>query len=148
MSIRRLVTGYRSDGKGSVLSDGPAPAEITLPPEAGASVVDLWRSEALPLQTTDIPDPTLGEFELMPSGCLFRIIDLEPGDYAPIWHTTATADFIYIASGEATLLHDNGSVTLETGDTIVQRGIHHAWVNQGSTRCRMVNTSIAATLPD
>ncbi len=33
------------------------------------------------------------------------------------------------------------------GDTVVQRGIKHAWVNRGTERCRLINTSVAAPLP-
>ena len=57
------------------------------------------------------------------------------------------SDFIYLAAGEATMLYDGGEVVVRAGETIVQRGIHHAWVNRGTERCRMVNVSVAATLP-
>jgi hypothetical protein len=35
-----------------------------------------------------------------------------------------------------------------TVDTIVQRGIGHAWTNRGTTTCRLVKVSVAATLRD
>ena len=152
MQIRRVVTGYRTSGDPGVVMDGPAPAVVELPPDVGASLVDLWRSDVLPLSTVGSDDATAGAFTLMPAGCLFRVIELHPGDHAPLWHTTASVDFIYIASGTATLLHgvpDAPSVlTLAAGDTIVQRGIPHAWVNRGTELCRIVNVSVAATLPD
>ena len=127
MAIRRVVTGFDADGNGTVLFDGPAPAEMALPPEVGATLVDVWRSESLPLGTTDRSDPTEGAFELMPAGSLFRIIDLEPGTSAPMWHTTASVDFNYVASGQATVLvgeeeAEPTEVTLEAGDTFVHRG--------------------------
>ncbi len=153
MQIRRVVTGFDSDARPVVSHEGPAPASLQLPPEVGAELLDIWRSDSIPLDTTGSEDPTAGEFELMPTGSLFRIIEFAPGDHQPMWHTTATVDFIYIASGEITLLHgpdpdDPEEVTLVEGDTAVQRGVPHAWVNKGDTVCRMVNASVPAALPD
>lgn len=143
-----MVTGFDPEGAPTVLTDGPAPAEVVLDPSVGATLVDLWSSASLPLDTASADDPTVtGEFALMPAGCLFRIIDLDPGDHAPLWHTTASTDFIYVAAGEATMLYDGGEVVLSAGETIVQRGIRHAWVNRGSQPCRLVNTSVASDLP-
>ena len=84
---------------------------------------------------------------------LFRIIDLEPGEHVPLWHRTASVDFNYIASGECTVqLGDDGAVTeevqLTTGDTFVHRGPKHAWINTGTDVCRIVCSSVAATLPN
>jgi hypothetical protein len=70
MSVRRVVTGFDADGQPAVLSDGPAPCEVTMPPEIGASA----------------------------------------------------------------------------GDTFVHRGPRHAWVNTGKEACRLVCSSVAATL--
>ncbi len=106
MEIRRIVTGYDDAGRPTVCSDGPAPAVVDLPPEVGASIVDLWRSDTLPLGTVGAADPTVdAPFTLMPPGSLFRVIELAPGEHAPLWHTTASVDFVYVASGTATLLH-------------------------------------------
>lgn len=153
MAIRRVVTGFDEQGRGVVLSDGPAPAEMQLPAAVGAQLVDLWKAQELPLHTTSAIDPTTtSEFQLMPPGCLFRVIDLEPGDHAPMWHTTASVDFNYVVSGEVTvLLGDEGAVTdrvrLSAGDTFVHRGPKHAWHNTGRGPCRLVCTSVAAQLP-
>ena len=152
MSIRRVVTGFTADGSPTVLFDGPAPAEMTLPPEVGASLVDLWRSDSLPLDTVDRADATDVTFELMPAGSLFRVIDLQPGTQAPMWHTTASVDFNYVASGEVSVLvGDEGAdpieVSLRAGDTFVHRGPRHAWLNRGDEVCRLVCTSVAASLP-
>ena len=98
-------------------------------------------------------DPTTAQpFQLMPPGSLFRIIDLEPGDHTPLWHTTASVDFNYVVSGEVTvLLGDDGAVTgeihLAAGDTFVYRGPRHAWKNSGTETCRLVCSSVAAELP-
>lgn len=152
MSIRRVVTGFDETGAPTVLFDGAAPAETALPPEVGATLVDLWRSESLPLETTSTGDATAADFALMPPGSLFRVIDLEPATAEPLWHTTASVDFTYVASGRVTVLvGDEGTepieIELAAGDTFVHRGPRHAWVNRGDEPCRLVCTSVAATLP-
>ena len=150
MDIRRVVAGYGDDGIPAILSDAPAPAVVDLPPAVGASLVDLWRSESLPLTAAGRDDPTLAEFALMP-GCLFRVIDLAPGEHAPLWHTTATVDFNYVVSGEVTFLHGAedapSAVVVRAGESVVVRGIRHAWSNRGPATCRLVCSSVAAVLP-
>ncbi len=152
MSIRRVVTGFSADGAPAVLFDGPAPAELNLPPETGATLTDLWRSDSVPLDTTTTADATAAEFTLMPAGSLFRVIDLQPGTAAPLWHTTASVDFVYVVAGSATVLigaedSEPLRVELAAGDTFVHRGPRHAWLNRGTESCRLVCTSVAATLP-
>lgn len=153
MSIRRVVTGFGPDGAPTVLFDGPAPATVDLPPAVGAAAVDLWTAQEVPLDTRATGDPTTEHpFALMPPGALFRIIDLEPGEHAPLWHTTASVDFTYVVTGRCTVqLGDEDAVTEEihlgAGDTLVHRGPRHAWVNTGDTVCRLVCSSVAATLP-
>ena len=151
--IRRVVTGFGDDGAPTVLFDGPAPAVVELPPEVGATLVDLWRSDAVPLDTVSSADATTADFALMPAGSLFRVIDLAPGTAAPLWHTTASVDCTYVAHGAVTVLigAEGGPVTevdLAAGDTFVHRGPRHAWVNRSAGPCRLVCTSIVATLPE
>ncbi len=145
-SIRRVVLGPGPDGVTIVRSDGPAPTVVQLPAVPETTLVDLWRSESLPLDPTVDEDPTAGAFELMPEGSLFRIIDLAPtGEGDPMWHQTASVDFIYIASGQVTCRYDGGEVDLSAGDAIVQQGVRHAWVNSSDQVCRLINVSVAAT---
>lgn len=126
---------------------------VELPPEVGATLVDLWRSDAVPLDTVSSDDATAAEFALMPPGSLFRVIVLAPRTAQPLWHTTASVDCAYVAEGTVTALigAEGGSVAevdLSAGDTFVHRGPRHAWVNRSEDPCRLVCTSIATTLPD
>lgn len=151
MEIRRVVVGWDDEGAPGVLMDGPAPATMAFPPSVGASVADLWRSETVPLGTVGTADATDAPFVLMPPGSLFRVIDLEPGDHAPLWHLTATVDFNYVAAGSISLLTgdeaDPTVTDVAAGDTVVVRGVRHAWRNGGTETCRLVSSSVAATLP-
>lgn len=48
-------------------------------------------------------------------------------------HTTPTIDFEVVLDGEITLELDEGStVVLRRGDTVVQNGTRHRWLNHGS----------------
>ncbi len=56
---------------------------------------------------------------------------MEPDD--PGMHTTATIDFEVVLSGRVTLELDYGAtVTLDSGDTVVQNGTRHRWGNPGT----------------
>ena len=148
--IRRVVVSGDADGKPVVLQDGAAPAVMTLPAVPGTALVDIWRSDVLPVPVPAADDPTAAPFALMPAGSLFRVIDLGPtGDADPMWHQTASVDFIYIASGTGTILYDGGSLEVGAGETIVVGGIRHAWVNRGDDVCRIVDFSatISPTTP-
>ncbi len=46
-------------------------------------------------------------------------------------HKTDTLDFIIVVKGRVTLVLDEGEAELGPGDTVVQRGTAHAWVNKG-----------------
>lgn len=55
----------------------------------------------------------------------------EPGGSG--FHKTPTIDFEVILSGELTLeMNDGSTVLLGPGDTVVQNGTRHRWVNNGS----------------
>ena len=52
-----------------------------------------------------------------------------------IMHATETIDFIWILSGEITCVLEGEEVTLREGDTLVQRGSTHGWINRGTVPC-------------
>lgn len=145
-SLRRVVTGTGDDGRSTVTADAAATAVVELPAVPGTALVDLWRSDAVPLDPHEPGDPTHAPFALMPTGSLFRIIDLAPtAGVEPMWHETPSVDFVYVASGSCSLLLEDGRVELRAGDSVVVRGGSHAWVNEGDAPCRLVDVSIATT---
>ena len=150
MALRRVVTGFDADNEPVVLFDGEAPVVTELAPSVGATLIDLWRADAVPLDTTSTADPTLEGFPLMPAGAVFRIIDFAPSTADPMWHTTASADFNYVVSGAITVLIGSagGPVTevgLAEGDVYIHRGPCHAWVNRAVAR--PVGSSAPASRP-
>ena len=146
-AVRRVVTGRDADGNITIVADGPAPAVTELAAAPGSALVDLWRDDSLPPDIAGLDDPTLGAFELMPDGTLFRVIDLAWTDAEPMWHETSSIDFIYVAAGRCTFLSAAGAVDLETGDSIVVRGGQHAWVNREAEVCRLIDVSVAVPEP-
>ena len=63
----------------------------------------------------------------------------------PGMHTTDTIDFEFVVSGEVWLELDDGKeVHLRAGDTVVQNGTRHAWLNKGTEPCRLVVCLIGA----
>lgn len=145
--VRRVVTGRDADGKVTIVSDGPAPAVVELPQAPGSALTDLWRGESLPPDVDGVSDPTIGAFELMPAGTLFRVIELARSDAEPMWHETESIDFVYVAAGRCAFLSAAGEVVLEVGDSIVVRGGQHAWVNRDDERCRLIDVSVGVPAP-
>lgn len=68
---------------------------------------------------------------------------MEPDD--PGMHTTDTVDCGYVISGEVFLELDDGiEAHLRPGDTYVQSGTRHRWVNRGTEPCRLVIALVGA----
>lgn len=53
----------------------------------------------------------------------------------PYMQKTRTLDFCLVLEGEITLVLDTQEVQLKAGDTVVQRGTHHAWSNRSGKPC-------------
>ena len=162
MYVRRVVTGHDDEGKSLVAADEElAPIQPKLfpgfefhrvwgadslpgfpdagtepkfasyfPPRGGLRFVIFTLppsgdAERLP---TDQIRPALSELgELLPGLLDFN----EPGDSG--FHTTPTIDFEVVLHGEVTLeLEDGVTILLRRGDTVVQNGTRHRWLNLGS----------------
>lgn len=53
----------------------------------------------------------------------------------PGMHATTSIDFVVVLSGVVTLELDSGDVTvLHAGDTVIQNGVRHRWLNNGAER--------------
>ncbi|MEY2438164.1 MAG: hypothetical protein QOH64_2220 [Acidimicrobiaceae bacterium] len=161
MNIRRVVTGKTAQGKSVFVSDEEvAPATLAISP--GYAFHQLWWSDSTPQLPIDgtapapssyFPPPTgyrFGFFTLPPAGqAIPADLDIEagiaemeaklPGMGAhmepdePGMHTTQTVDFEVVIAGEVVCeLDDGAEVTLKAGDTFVQNGTRHRWINRTS----------------
>ncbi len=59
----------------------------------------------------------------------------------PYMQRTATLDYVFVLSGEVTLVLDTGEVQLKEGDTVVQLGAAHAWSNRSDRPCELFISS-------
>jgi quercetin dioxygenase-like cupin family protein len=73
-------------------------------------------------------------------GSSFHFVTLPPmkPGTQPVWHRTWTVDYNILLSGELVLMLDEGEVTLEPGDVVIQRNTMHAWRNPTNTPVRWV----------
>lgn len=62
----------------------------------------------------------------------------EPNQRHPFMHRTETIDYAIVLSGEITMLLDDSEVSLKAGDTLIQRGTHHAWTNRSDQPCKVL----------
>jgi quercetin dioxygenase-like cupin family protein len=167
MNVRRVTTGHDARGKAVVVSDTEVPPDmIGLMP--GAAFHRLWGADqpqqfpdagAQPAYQAYFPP--LGGYRFMmftvpplstPRGAgvdrqalLSEATATLPGLVKHMepksrgMHTTDTVDFEYIISGEVWLELDDGvSVHLRAGDTVVQNGTRHAWLNKSPEPCCIV----------
>jgi quercetin dioxygenase-like cupin family protein len=141
---RRIVTGHGPDGRGGILSDGPAPASRTVPD--GASFHDMWATGASPAPLTATePEPIREGEPIDPpeSGTRVRILDMPPGARSPM-HRTESVDYGVVLEGEITLVLDDGSATtIGPGELVVQRGTDHAWENRSDAPTRLLFVLVA-----
>lgn len=157
--MRRVVTYLRDDGTSDVASDSDVTghAFVTVPGmretpmwatgatgEIDRSGRDIWNDD-LP----DLPGPGETRFHIVqfPPDAVYsrpghdagsaaeELRTVSPGlaalfePLSPGVHTTDTVDYVIVLQGGIVLELDNESVTLETGDVVVQNATRHAWRN-------------------
>ncbi|MCB2076545.1 MAG: cupin domain-containing protein [Novosphingobium sp.] len=128
-SYRRVVTGLDEDGKSCVLFDGPIPS-------TGTATGLAWFTPTVPADNSGTDDAGALPFSfdmLHSGGSTFMIAEYPPhsgGD--PFWHATDTIDYIVQLSGETkVMMLETGDVILRKGDFVIDRGVIHAWRNDG-----------------
>lgn len=133
MRVRRVVTGHKPDGKGTVLIDEESKDLVSFRP--GAKVWNIWSTPSLPADNADDSDGAKRiAGTAMKNGSVFRIVEYAPG-VAPRNHRTETIDYAVVLSGELEMELDGEVVHLKAGDVVVQRGTIHNWINRGTVPC-------------
>jgi mannose-6-phosphate isomerase-like protein (cupin superfamily) len=145
MATRRIVT-EEIDGRSRVRSDGPAPQTwcdeiwITSPDNPLGSDPG---NEALAV--TVAPRHSVFRIAHLPPDAVVRAaLAAEPhGEVDPEgFHRTQTVDHVLVLDGPVELVLDEGSVVIEPGDCVIQRGTNHAWRNHGTKPIRLVTFMI------
>jgi quercetin dioxygenase-like cupin family protein len=60
-------------------------------------------------------------------------------------HHTDTLDCLTCVRGEIYFVTDTDEVLMQPGDTVIIRGVNHAWSNRSSAPCLVVGTNTDAT---
>jgi quercetin dioxygenase-like cupin family protein len=133
-SPRCVITGHDAEGRAVVISDQIAGNVTTRRPGHRSFV--LWATDTVPTDLDEWVDtsPEAVSARSLRSGTVFRIAEYAPG-VAPAHHRTDSVDYALVLSGEIDLVLDDEVVTLHQGDTLVQRGTAHDWVNNSDRPC-------------
>ena len=144
MKLRRVVTGHDPAGRAVVKIDEICRNIISRRPQHQSCVV--WSTGSVPADLSGASDGAAREVGTTdPGGTVFRVVEFRPG-VAPRVHRTDSIDYAAVLSGEIDMELDDGvTVHLGQGDTLVQRGTIHNWVNRGSEPCVIAFVLIAAT---
>jgi quercetin dioxygenase-like cupin family protein len=136
--VRRVVTGHDANGVAIVLQDDPI---VKLKHGKSGVLTHLWNTKSTPADirigtTIDDPGDEPHVTAPPPNGSRFVIIDYPPGNSGTM-HRTETLDYVLVLEGEIDMDMDDSSVHLKAGDTLIQRGTNHAWMNRSSANCRV-----------
>jgi quercetin dioxygenase-like cupin family protein len=99
----------------------------------------------MPVDNSGSADTGGPTFDFPVKGLKFSFHDF-PSGTEPFMHATDTIDYVVVAAGEIDLLTETGEVRLRAGDTVVNRGVMHAWRNSGKETCRII-TVVCEALP-
>jgi len=174
MEIRRVVTGHSAEGKAVFVSDEAVPPiELALLPgmefhrlwgaDETLHLPDDGSPPSMPAYFPPVGGFRVGLFTVPPSttSADLSTIDvaaaleemeralpglaghMEPDD--PGMHTTATVDFEFVVSGRCQLELDDGEIReIGPGDTVVQNGTRHRWLNPYDEPCRLIVVLVGA----
>lgn len=127
---RRVVTGLAADGRSTIIIDGPAPSVV-------------WSAPDCPANNDGNIDTGRAQFGFPETGTNCIWVDIPPGGGTEM-HATDTIDYLIVVAGEITLMTEAGKTVLGPGDILIDRGVVHAWQNDGSVPCRILGTLAAA----
>ena len=137
--IRRVITGHGGNNVAKVILEGEA--TNTKRPREGVTSTLMWCSDRMPADIAvgagveDMGARILGTAPPQ-NGSRFIVMEFAPGVVSEM-HRTETIDYIVMLSGEIEMDMDDSTVTLRSGDIMVQRGTNHAWVNRSNAPARL-----------
>ncbi len=137
-TYRRVVTGLDAEGRSCVIIDGEVPRF-----DAATNLV--WRTAALPADNAgrdDAAAPYTMDM-LHDGGSNFLLVELPP-NMGRFMHATDTIDYLVVLEGTVVLELESGEARLGPGDFIVDRGVIHAWRNDGPETAVMASITLPA----
>jgi len=147
--IRRVVTSEDAAGKGVVLADGEPGNAFEL---NGTRIVRLWETAAVPTSLPLAADAgaTAGNaYREGFRGTSFYVAELPGGARAPSipMHRNTTLDYMAILSGRIVFKIEDREIELAAGDTLVQGGNLHSWINRWDEPCLLLFVVVTAAAP-
>jgi quercetin dioxygenase-like cupin family protein len=143
--VNRLVVGPDAEGRSAVLQRGLTNVQSR---EGSYWSATLWATRESPVDNTITGDrsqtPGLEGLEPFPNGLICRALEIAPGAGFPM-HYTDTLDCLTCVRGEIYLVTDTDEVLMQPGDTVIIRGVNHAWSNRSNAPCLVVGTNTDAT---
>jgi quercetin dioxygenase-like cupin family protein len=143
--VNRFVVGPNAENRSAVLQRGLTNVQSR---EGFYWSATLWTTEECPVDNTIAGDrsqaPGLAGLQPLPNGLLCRALEIPPGVGFPMHHTD-TLDCLTCVRGEIYLVTDTDEVRMQPGDTVIIRGVNHAWNNRSSQPCLLVGTNTDAT---
>ncbi len=145
--IRRVVTSEDAAGKAFVLADGEPGNAFEL---NGTRIVRLWETPAvpaaLPLQA-DAGATAGNAYREGFRGTSFYVAELPGGARAPSipMHKNLTLDYMAILSGRIVFKLEDREIELAAGDTLVQGGNLHGWINRWDEPCLLLFVVVTGT---
>ncbi|MBM3607213.1 MAG: cupin domain-containing protein [Alphaproteobacteria bacterium] len=145
-AVRRVVTGHDNGGVARAHQD--CAAQNIRSRTAGVASTLIWSTDAMPCNMPagkDYEDMGLRQLGTYPpvNGTRFIVMQVDPG--APgAMHRTETLDYIAVLEGEIDMDMDDSTVTLRAGDTMVQRGTNHSWMNRSNKPAKLAIVLIDA----
>ena len=109
----------------------------------------LWATQETPVDNTIAGDRSQtadpGEsLQPFPNGLICRALEIPSGAAFPMHHTD-TLDCLTCVRGEIFLVTETDEVLMQPGDTVIIRGVNHAWSNRSNAPCLVVGTNTDAT---
>ena len=139
--VNRFVVGPDAQNRSAVLQRGLANVRAR---EGLFWSATLWATEETPVDNTIAGDRSQtadpGEsLQPFPNGLICRALEIEAGAEFPMHHTD-TLDRLTCVRGEIYLVTDTDEVLMQPGDTVIIRGVNHAWSNRSSAPCLLIGT--------
>jgi quercetin dioxygenase-like cupin family protein len=137
--IRRTVTGHDSNRGAKVLHSDVA--KNARRPREGVVSTLLWCTDDMPASIPigeDIEDMGDRTLDSAPpaNGTRFIVLEFSPG-VGSAMHGTKTIDYITVISGTIDMELPSSTLRLAAGETLIQRGTIHAWINRGDVLARL-----------
>jgi quercetin dioxygenase-like cupin family protein len=144
--VNRFVVGPDVENRSAVLHRGLTNVQAR---EGFYWSATLWVTEETPVDNTIAGDrsqtPGLGEsLQPFPGGLICRALEIPAGAAFPMHHTD-TLDCLTCVRGEIYLVTDTDEVLMRPGDTVIIRGVNHAWSNRSNAPCLLIGTNTDAT---